>query len=1854
MSEIESLDVEQLEKENFDLKLRLFYLEEKTKAGLPLPNQLYSSLMQNADLQSQLNSVEEELETKNNLLIKARSVIEALNHDLSHQRTQFAQERQQLQIEMNDRLHGAIHQLENQLIASRQQIQEAHGRKLQLDDEMTQLRIVLKEMESRSSELLHENSLFADEIRTKARAIEERDVTIAELRREIDQVRRDAEVRHDETLATELSHHVPRSEHVRLEEQHRALELAHRDLEAEVVRWRTEVTEREAVYKSTTDQLQATYAELDQLRSWRTACEESRVTCRELEAQLREAREAQTRVETKCADELARQQAELTTRQHTDAERLDAEWKREYERLVETHRTEEASQRAEHERKVREVEEKSSANFKELQDVYNSQLVDAQHRNDARIAELRAEYDALAQLQVDAARTRHEDATRDFERRVDELKALQATQVQELTTVHETELYALRKTILDLEARLVAVDENAELRVRAIELAKQHAIESYEKDLAQLRELHQLHTSNHAEQMRALETRHATALEHVEQTHATRRQELEARHTEQVTKLEHDVTELTERLEREVTELTERLATTRVELERQLVDERRRSEIDLTNAHAESRDSHTTLLASIETQWRTKETSLMHQHQHELAHLQSLVDALRTQHDAAERHCATSHVALDKYDACMAKASEAREECRALRTKLNDATLELETLRGETVSVTKYHQLQDECDALRRELATIAIATPPPPPTRSPTFVGRSRTLTNASTRTLSASPVRQSPAGSHVPPSPIVQVSMFPSTPTPAPTSQPMASYGSENGMLQASSLEHANTSHKLQLRRLESENRALHVQLTLLKRRLHEFEEERRDDFVERTLFDRVSEEVEALELKLQRRETELQYLRQLSLHAPSPSSSPSLAMTPALPQSNMTSVPSTPLRSHARELQYHAHQMGIEVSALTSSDASASPSQSPPPSSHLVADLEHEVARLSKSLKARTSELATLQTRVRELQREKHALEESTVARATWRELESQYESLTNECATKSHALERVEGECTQLAHELASRDTRIEQLEHELERAQEHARHTIDALRQEWQHELDLVGDEARRHVQETRDELDSVRRAKDAELASLVSAHRTEVETMSRAHAQDCDRVSDELETRHTQRVHELETRLAAECARLETRVEEATQRRQELENELVGAQAKHARTDDERQRLELLVATLSQQMVELVQVTSHLDDDATDEIGVGAEFQPTLGLGSTMRQSSPSPSATRRTPSRSPTRSSTGAGTGTGTGTGTGGLFSPDASMRHGHGRSRDTHASSLFQMDGVHGSPLSLPMSPEHLSHGSLGTASSAPLTVAPHVTSLVRSMEAVYESARRAHRQKCELVATIAQLRRASDDLIVQHESQMSELVAQRAVLMKQLESHRDEHQTALLHEKDACLKQVTSLQEKYERDVARLESRLVALQTESRERETTLSDELRRCESESARTKEHTLKASLELTHALEMRVKEADMLRATIDQLKDAMKQASDEHKQATDGHALAIADWRAQLETQTTSHAAQATKIEHLEAQLKQAPTRDEVTLLHERVRVSEEARSKLTHEHALLTDRLETEQQAHMALRLTHNTLESEYERARHTLDQLDDEKRELQAQLERLRATESENLILQQRIAQAERRTHVVGQDQQHNIQITRRVLQELCEVLYAAKIPSSSQSTAESPDSEMCTLSLGAFHATYFFLFFFSQSIVLSLLPPVSVGYTDASASRVPGFLLGASFHYPDDAEQAVKWIKGKIHELQRSDRRRSKKMITSREVEWDSNHIPCYLIFADISFLLFSSPFFVFLSVPSVRRAFEYTLHEVDEKWKSNFVKLQSLLEQRGQEIAVLQRRLLTALGQTTTVTGTLKWK
>lgn len=60
--------------------------------------------------------------------------------------------------------------------------------------------------------------------------------------------------------------------------------------------------------------------------------------------------------------------------------------------------------------------------------------------------------------------------------------------------------------------------------------------------------------------------------------------------------------------------------------------------------------------------------------------------------------------------------------------------------------------------------------------------------------------------------------------------------------------------------------------------------------------------------------------------------------------------------------------------------------------------------------------------------------------------------------------------------------------------------------------------------------------------------------------------------------------------------------------------------------------------------------------------------------------------------------------------------------------------------------------------------------------------------------------------------------------------------------------------------------------------------------------------------------------------------------------------------------------------------------------------------------------------------------------------------------------------------------------------------------------------------------------------------FISFAAVIVCVVCLRVLTSAYSDAGAARTPGFLLGGTFHYPDDAEQAIKWIRGKVHEMQR----------------------------------------------------------------------------------------------------------
>jgi len=262
---------------------------------------------------------------------------------------------------------------------------------------------------------------------------------------------------------------------------------------------------------------------------------------------------------------------------------------------------------------------------------------------------------------------------------------------------------------------------------------------------------------------------------------------------------------------------------------------------------------------------------------------------------------------------------------------------------------------------------------------------------------------------------------------------------------------------------------------------------------------------------------------------------------------------------------------------------------------------------------------------------------------------------------------------------------------------------------------------------------------------------------------------------------------------------------------------------------------------------------------------------------------------------------------------------------------------------------------------------------------------------------------------------------------------------------------------------------------------------------------------------------------------------------------------------------ATLEANEATRHKLAEKVDKYRALLRAAPTNDALRSLQDRIVELESNNSRLEvslQSAEAASKDAETDRVALLALRLAHSTLESRLQEVEVSLSAAQEEVRVLNVQLEASKSYEAEAQMLQQRVQQAERRAEVVGADQQHHVQVARRVLLELCEVMHQAKIPHSN--------------------------------------------YMDASSARPPSFLVGGTFHFPDDAEQAVKWIKSKTHELQR------------------------------------------------IRRAFEFTLLEVEERWKTNFAKMQTLLEQRGRELSILQRRLLVALGQKETITGNISWR
>eukprot|EP00741_Cyanophora_paradoxa_P007749 tig00001206_g7497.t1 len=91
LKDVES-EVERLGKENFNLKLKIFFLEEKLYKSLP--DNFEQTLQENIELKMELAGKKQELDEKNQLLVKARNAIESLQADLELARMQRLTEKQ--------------------------------------------------------------------------------------------------------------------------------------------------------------------------------------------------------------------------------------------------------------------------------------------------------------------------------------------------------------------------------------------------------------------------------------------------------------------------------------------------------------------------------------------------------------------------------------------------------------------------------------------------------------------------------------------------------------------------------------------------------------------------------------------------------------------------------------------------------------------------------------------------------------------------------------------------------------------------------------------------------------------------------------------------------------------------------------------------------------------------------------------------------------------------------------------------------------------------------------------------------------------------------------------------------------------------------------------------------------------------------------------------------------------------------------------------------------------------------------------------------------------------------------------------------------------------------------------------------------------------------------------------------------------------------------------------------------------------------------------------------------------------------------------------------------------------------
>lgn len=148
-------DKQKLEKDNFDLKMRIYYLEENLKqiaTGTTSSIDIEELRIENANLRLQVDESNNELDQRNAILIKAKGAIEALKNEMDRMKSELQTKSireadliRRLEIQLDDNHHldndkkMEILQVERQVSSLNQIILSKEHERLKCEDTIVRI-----------------------------------------------------------------------------------------------------------------------------------------------------------------------------------------------------------------------------------------------------------------------------------------------------------------------------------------------------------------------------------------------------------------------------------------------------------------------------------------------------------------------------------------------------------------------------------------------------------------------------------------------------------------------------------------------------------------------------------------------------------------------------------------------------------------------------------------------------------------------------------------------------------------------------------------------------------------------------------------------------------------------------------------------------------------------------------------------------------------------------------------------------------------------------------------------------------------------------------------------------------------------------------------------------------------------------------------------------------------------------------------------------------------------------------------------------------------------------------------------------------------------------------------------------------------------------------------------------------------------------------------------------------------------------------------------------------------------------------------------------------------------------------